>query len=117
MEKTTVNLIRQGDITLRRVETRPQPAGAGEEVVLAFGEESGHFHAIRSTVDEMVDGKRFITVLETVPMMVGPETHGWRHEPITLEPGTYEVLGQPDPVAKWAGQREYVRGEIVRSGD
>jgi len=80
-------IVRQGDVTLIRVADR-YPEGEPAEHVLAVGEESGHWHAIRAVLEE-ADGVRLVTVRE--PTEVRVEGQPGRHPPILLQPGTYRV--------------------------
>jgi len=101
--------IRQGDVLVSKLKLKSLPAGAVEvpldrgRVVLAYGEVTGHAHAIRVTdesarADEMTDaliercklyadggGKRFLVV--SAPVSLGHEEHTAH----TLMPGIYAV--------------------------
>jgi hypothetical protein len=83
-------IIRQGDVILRKV--RPcKVTGAPTLLILAVGEESGHAHVLRA-VEVKQGEQRFVVVPEAAPVHVTPDTMAWRHAPITVPPGTYEVV-------------------------
>lgn len=122
----TINEVaRQGDVLLKRIDKLPPnlKETARDEhghIVLAFGEHSGHRHAIR---DKEVTSFRFETAerdalsAEVDFIQVGGSgatlNHEYvtgvkaDHEPITLPPGLYQVVGQ----------REYSPDEIRRAVD
>jgi hypothetical protein len=94
--------LRQGDVLLVPAETVPEGAlsvrrDAGR-VVLAYGEVTGHAHAIRSSAARLleVDTERYLVTTDEVTLE--HEEHG----PIAVAPGTYRVVIQ----------REYVPAEI-----
>jgi hypothetical protein len=100
---------RQGDVFLRRVDSLPEglevvPRDRGR-VVLAYGEVTGHAHAITDAdatlyVDEAT-GQRYLLAKEGVDLV-----HE-EHSTIAVDRGVYEVVGQ----------REYAPGEIRRVAD
>jgi len=67
-------------------------------VVLAVGEESGHQHVLKG-VEFQSGGRRLIQVGDNAQMVVAPETMAWRHAPIDVPPGTYEVIIEREYVA------------------
>lgn len=88
---------RQGDVLLKRVDhdipTDAKPVDWSHEnrVVLAYGEVTGHAHAIGLTFASMFStaaGKRFLNVKE------GAELTHEEHATITPQPGIYEVIQQ-----------------------
>jgi hypothetical protein len=86
--------VRQGDVLLRRV-AGPPPGGVpvdrdGGRIVLAYGEVTGHAHAIRSADATLVaaGGRRFLSA--AAPVVIEHE----EHTPIALPEGTYEVVIQ-----------------------
>lgn len=90
MEKP-VKQLQQGDVILRRVESVPQGAKEvkrdGGRVVLAYGEVTGHCHAI-ADVDAMFyekDGKFFLK--NSKPVTLSHE----EHNAFVIEPGIWEV--------------------------
>jgi hypothetical protein len=97
-----VRQLRQGDVLLVPADAVPEgakPVGrdAGR-VVLAYGEVTGHAHAIRSSAARLleVDTERYLVTTDAVTLE--HEEHG----PIAVVPGTYRVVIQ----------REYVPAEI-----
>lgn len=106
---------RQGDICIIPLEGKPHvPVNTLVErdrgrVVLAYGEVTGHTHAIHDTDVELfapgeasVLAERYLRIGEGGATLVHEE-----HGPITLEPGWYEVRHQ----------REYSPAEIRRVAD
>jgi hypothetical protein len=99
--------VRQGDVLLVPVEEIPataRPVGrdAGR-VVLAYGEVTGHAHAIRAAGARQLeaDGRRYLAVADHAVTLEHEE-----HGPIVVAPGTYRIVIQ----------REYVPPEIDPSG-
>lgn len=108
---------RQGDVLIERIDKLPigltqAPRDHVGRIMLAFGETSGHGHAIR---DKHVTGLRmagsedvdFIEVGGSGPATLRHEYESGalaEHQPITLPPGTYRVVRQ----------REYVAPNIQR---
>jgi hypothetical protein len=98
---------RQGDVFLDRVkdaEVGAELPREGGAVVLAFGEATGHAHAIREDGAVLYDGKpangdRFLRVLRPVNL-----THE-EHAAILLDPGLYRVRRQ----RQWSDAEEPVR--------
>jgi uncharacterized membrane protein (UPF0182 family) len=97
---------RQGDVLLIKVTPRssaratPVPPVDGR-VILAYGEQTGHAHAIDAALAELFDehqGQLYLRV--TRPGSLGHEEHA----PIALEPGWYQVVHQ----------REYMDGMTWR---
>jgi len=108
--------VRQGDVLIERVDAEV-PAGATEvktdgRVVLAYGEVTGHAHAIYPEAGVLparlwdAGAERFLQVMERTA--IKHEEHG----PITLEPGVYRV-------SKFGAgtQREYSPEEIRSVAD
>ena len=103
--------IRQGDVLLVPVSdapknTKPVPRDAGR-VILAYGEVTGHCHAIVDEHAEMVEVVSNVVAQELYLMVYGDEvatlTHD-EHAALTIDPGTYRVVYQ----------REYVAPDIER---
>ncbi|HNB21637.1 MAG TPA: hypothetical protein PKZ32_04440 [Candidatus Melainabacteria bacterium] len=94
-----VETYRQGDVLLARVEALPKTAkrkAVEERIVLAWGETTGHAHAIDARFAKLYQNgaERFIEALDGA-ILVHEE-----HSAITLKPGIYRVVQQ----------REYVPG-------
>ena len=90
--------VRQGDVLLIRVDAdlhgaRHVPRD-GDRLVLAYGEVTGHAHAIRERRAELrvIDGHRYLDA--PAPVVVEHEEHA----PIRLDPGVYEVVIQREYV-------------------
>lgn len=87
-------LYRQGDVLLMRVASRPeggkQVPRDGGRVVLAYGEVTGHAHAIADPAALLFDvnGEFFLEADGTVTL------RHEEHAPIALEKGTYKVTRQ-----------------------
>jgi hypothetical protein len=100
---------RQGDVLLIRAahrrtsEAKPVDRDRGR-LVLAYGEATGHAHAIDATLAELFeekDGRLYLRLDEPAAL-----THE-EHAPIDLEPGLYRVIHQ----------REYSPEAIRRVSD
>ena len=106
--KQPLPLMRQGDVGLQRVSSMPDgmkeiPLDKGR-VILAYGEVTGHAHAIADTPKAKLwdaGAERFLQVLEHTSL------RHEEHAPIDLEPGIYQVIQQ----------REYSPEEIRRVAD
>ena len=103
-----MNIYRQGDVLLKRVRTIPAHAARAEKkerIVLAYGEVTGHAHAIHDleSVDVFIkaDGTMYLSV--AAPAELRHEEHGT----ITLPAGKYERVMQ----------REYSPEEIRNVAD
>lgn len=111
-------VFRQGDVLLDQVDDLPEAAQAAtvvapEEghVILAYGEATGHFHAVPANAGELLE----VTVADRVDRYLRVRsrtrlTHQ-EHRAIDLEPGVYRVRIQseyvPDPDA-WQARRAVV---------
>lgn len=94
-----MKLVRQGDVALIRIEKLPagcvEVLPEGDRVVLAYGEVTGHCHAVYGVTKEApkvrlwsAGAERFLQVL-TRCELVHEE-----HSAAVLEPGTYLLPGQ-----------------------
>ena len=107
-------IYRQGDVLIRAIadaevpaEVKPVARDRGR-VVLAYGEVTGHAHAInaegahlfRETAPEKP--RTFLRIIKTEALLRHEE-----HAPVKLVPGAYEVIHQ----------REYTPEEIRRVAD
>jgi hypothetical protein len=111
MQKAT--MYRQGDVLLVKVDAVPEGARditAEDRIVLAYGEVTGHAHAVYEPITKEKPGKarmwdagaeRFLQVVETTALK-----HE-EHAAIPLEPGVYRI----------EHQREYSPEEIRRVAD
>ena len=90
-------MFRQGDVLLREVSTIPDRATPAERdagrIVLAYGEVTGHAHAIDAPPDEAVlltsaDQARFLS------LVVDADLVHEEHDTITLPAGRYAVVLQ-----------------------
>lgn len=110
---------RQGDLSFIRTTTEPPAVTPKAPVLLARGEESGHWHTLVGGNIRRDGDKMFIDVPGPGParVVVEPASHAGRHEPLELDPGTWEVPGVPDPNSEWLGQREYSPEAIRAVGD
>jgi len=88
---------RQGDVFIKTVD-HSQLDGAGEvprdsgRIVLAYGEVTGHAHAIASPSARLLQSgsRRFLAVAETV------ELRHEEHATVVIPPGSYEVIQQKE---------------------
>jgi hypothetical protein len=126
--KAPRGLIRQGDVLLVPVSRLPEgahpvhPAGGAEQkaVVLAEGEATGHAHVIRSPRARLFRWQevpprryrhagspvvRFLRVSGSERVVLSHE----EHDPISLQPGVYEVRRQREYVPPSAAGRRSSR--------
>jgi hypothetical protein len=89
---------RQGDVLLLHRDTLPReavPTGNKDRIVLAWGESTGHAHAMSTrSAFEFVAGERRFLRVDDFTHLVHEE-----HAPIIVSPGIYEIVKQ----------REYMR--------
>lgn len=126
MRSKTITLARQGDVLIERIDALPDGLTEAKRdvhghIVLALGEHSGHRHAIRDTdvtaflvptaerdaalsadVDYILVGGSGATLNHEY--VSGQKAE---HEPVSLAPGVYKVVGQ----------REYSPKAIQRAVD
>lgn len=105
-------MFRQGDVLVRAVTTLPgnaQVVASPERIVLAYGEVTGHAHAIDakeaqefSHADAAGVVRRYLKVFER-----GASLEHEEHAAIPLPPGFYEIVQQ----------REYTPSEVRRVMD
>lgn len=86
---------RQGDVLLVRVDELPKERKditPGDRIVLAYGEVTGHAHAIHEPRSKArlwdAGAERFLQVIQQTTL------RHEEHDPITLEPGIYKVVRQ-----------------------
>ncbi len=85
---------RQGDVLLMKVDRIPLEAAEqpsdGARVVLAYGEVTGHAHAI-----EAMTATIFKTAEnEYIRVLPGAVLRHEEHAPLTIEPGCYRIIHQ-----------------------
>ena len=98
-------IVRQGDVLLRRVH-KAGLAGMKKidrdqgRIVLAYGEVTGHAHAIDSPLADLFEERDGVLYLRVSPGDQPVTLAHEEHAPIILQPGTYEVIRQReyDPV-------------------
>lgn len=108
MKANKRQVIRQGDVCLIQVASLPawavESAHDGKRIVLAYGEVTGHAHAIYDTTKARLwdaGVERFLQVLAPVSLAHEEHTH------VTLQPGIYHL---PQQV-------EYTPAELKRVTD
>lgn len=99
-------MYRQGDVLLAKVSELPKKAvrqKAEDRIVLAWGETTGHAHAINSSMAELYHhgDERYVVAL------AGAALVHEEHAAINLTPGVYRVVQQ----------REYVPGAFRNVAD
>jgi len=100
--------IRQGDVLVEKVDSIPDNVKPVERdkgrIILAYGEVTGHAHAILTNAAEMLraeNGERYLQVAEAAELI-----HE-EHSTIQIPPGNYRVVQQ----------REYSPEEIRNVAD
>lgn len=95
MSDFNADLIRQGDVLVQRVEAIPEGCAEvprdGDRIVLAYGEVTGHAHAIHErdvTMLRAANADVYLRVVE--PSMLRHE----EHTHIAIPPGLYRVVRQ-----------------------
>lgn len=92
ISERSANMYRQGDVLILPasvpVNTTPVPRDKGR-VILAYGEVTGHAHAIVSedAILTEADGRRFLRIVGS-----GVDLGHEEHATITIEPGEYQVV-------------------------
>ena len=91
----TMSMIRQGDVLLTRVHALPpgvirKPAADGR-VVLAYGEVTGHAHALDAALSELFEARAGTLYLRA---SAGAHLVHEEHGAIALDPGVYRVTRQ-----------------------
>jgi hypothetical protein len=95
IDSTKQVMYRQGDVLLRKVDSKPVSVKKVENdkgrVILAYGEVTGHAHAISPKEAELYvseDQRRFLEVCFGMEAVLTHE----EHDKVTLPVGTYEVI-------------------------
>lgn len=84
-----IKLWRHGDVVLTAVESRPTEAKEIKELVLAYGEVTGHAHRVKGNASLWeFGGERFLVVEDEATL-----THE-EHKSIELDRGVYRVTIQ-----------------------
>ena len=88
--KIAKNTAQQGDVLLNKLTKLPNGEAkviSKGKMVLAEGEVTGHYHGIEETDSELIQiGEKMILNLKNTATLFHQE-----HNPITLEPGLWEV--------------------------
>src|SRR5580700_5667217 len=96
--KRRSEMFRQGDVLIIPVKSIPKTATAVErdgDVVLAYGEVTGHAHAIKSDRAALFADLKLAAIFMRVtddPVALEHEEHGT----VTIPPGDYEVVRQKE---------------------
>ncbi len=111
-------VFRQGDVLLDQVDD--VPSGVGEatvvapdegRVILAYGEATGHYHAVPAAAGELLEVATTERVDRYLRIRSRTRLTHQEHRAIDLEPGVYRVRIQseyvPDPAA-WRRRRSVV---------
>lgn len=88
-----MNILRQGDVSLIKVSALPKGAveikTESNRVVLAYGEVTGHAHAIYEDIDQVkvwaIGKVKYLEVMSTVMLRHEEHTHA------RIEPGIYKL--------------------------
>ena len=96
-----VNVYRQGDVLIQRIEKLPEnavPVEWEDRVVLAYGEVTGHAHAISTNHASMYSwqGERLLLI------KAGAQLVHEEHATIPLPEGVYKVVQQREYVPQSA---------------
>ena len=107
-------VLRQGDVLLMHVATVPDGAieedlAKADRVVLAYGEVTGHAHAIhRDGATRQMPVRAWNAAAERfIQVMQGTALRHEEHSPVPMPPGVYKVVHQ----------QEYTPEEIRRVAD
>lgn len=93
-----MQLHRQGDLLIQEIEAIPKKAKKSTNMVLLYGEVTGHKHLVQGG-DVYRDGLAMFLNVKDKALIVHEE-----HKPISLRSGKYAILRQ----------REYVSSDMVR---
>lgn len=91
---------RQGDVFLKEINIDLSSAKVDEKNILAYGEGSGHAHVLDAPKGSLktIDGKMYVVVKEETNLNHThlPSGKLADHNPIKIDPGTYEVVIQKE---------------------
>lgn len=93
MKNTVKNTAQQGDVLLKRISKLPSGTkmviknNNRNEMVLAEGETTGHYHGICEDTSCLIEieGKRYLNLKKPATL------NHQEHNPITLDPGIWQV--------------------------
>ena len=93
LERTSHNMLRQGDVLLQRIARLPTgvQVQSHDVIVLAHGEVTGHAHTINDRTAQVgldEGGVMFLTIEELT------EVRHQEHAPLIVTPGIYRVIRQ-----------------------
>jgi hypothetical protein len=100
-QKRQTEIYRQGDVLLQKVEQLPEglvPVNSEGRIVLAYGEVTGHAHALATTHAELFtrQGDRYLKIKP------GAQLVHEEHATIALPEGFYKVVQQREYVPQSA---------------
>ena len=103
MKNNQLHIVRQGDVLIRGVSTVPASAKRIARKELAFGEVTGHSHAIAD-----LDAAHLLEHGDELYMVVtadgGVEIRHEEHAPHVIPPGNYQIV-QQEETTFWGKQR------------
>lgn len=98
-------VFRQGDVLLDQVDDVPEGAGEATvvtpdegRVILAYGEATGHYHAVPATAGELLEVATADSVDRYLRIRSRTRLVHQEHRAIDLEPGVYRVRIQAEYV-------------------
>ena len=99
MEARQLKSVRQGDVCLIRIEKLPagciEAPPDGDRVVLAYGERTGHSHAVYGVTAEQPNVRLWSAGAERfLQVLTRSDLQHEEHSTVVLEPGIYQLPGQ-----------------------
>jgi hypothetical protein len=99
MEARQLKSVRQGDVCLIRIEKLPagcvEVLPEGDRVVLAYGEVTGHSHAVYGVTKEAPNVRLWSAGAERfLQVLTRSDLQHEEHSTVVLEPGIYQLPGQ-----------------------
>ena len=107
-QEVRMRTFRQGDVLLEKMESLPPGAALqgnrDNRIVLAYGEATGHAHAVSTEFANLyrIGRERYLLTTE------GARLVHEEHAPIALEPGVYRVVQQREYIPKDPRRRSTV---------
>lgn len=103
MQLNNLHIVRQGDVLIRQVKSIPSSAKRIERKELAYGEVTGHSHAIADPEAAFLleHGDELYMV---VTADGGVEIRHEEHAPHVIPPGNYQIV-QQEEITFWGRQR------------